>query len=40
MVGYKVQVDTMNQEFNWVLKQEVMEKYPIPGAFIPFRQKM
>lgn len=38
MIGYKVQVDNINQEFIWQEKEEILEKYPIPGAFIPFRE--
>lgn len=40
MIGYKVQVDGKNQEFIWVNKEEILNKYPIPGAFVPFRKKM
>ncbi len=40
MIGYKVQVDCMNEEFMWVKKKEIIKKYPIPGAFVPFRNKM
>ncbi|MCI8383609.1 MAG: A/G-specific adenine glycosylase [Clostridia bacterium] len=40
MIGYKVQVTTTNKELIWVTKQEILEKYPIPGAFIPFREKI
>ena len=40
MVGYKIQVDSINTEFIWVEKHEILEKYPIPGAFVPFRDKM
>ena len=40
MVGYKIQLNSMNEEFKWVEKGEILYKYPIPGAFIPFRKKM
>ena len=40
MIGYKVQVNDVNQEFIWVGKEEILEKYPIPGAFVLFREKM
>lgn len=40
MIGYKVQVSHTNQEFIWVDKEEMLEKYPIPGAFVPFRKKI
>lgn len=40
MVGYKIQVNNMNTEFIWVRKDEILEKYPIPGAFVPFRDNM
>lgn len=40
MIGYKVQVENDNREFIWVEKEEILEKYPIPGAFVPFREKM
>ncbi len=40
MVGYKIQLSSMNKEFEWIEKEEILEKYPIPGAFIPFRKKM
>ena len=40
MIGYKIQVNTCNQEFSWVKKQEILEQYPIPGAFMPFVKKM
>lgn len=40
MIGYKVKVDNGNKEFMWVKKEEILKKYPIPGAFVPFRQKM
>ncbi len=40
MVGFKVFVENINREFVWVEKQELLEKYPIPGAFSKFREKM
>lgn len=40
MVGYKIQLSGTNKEFEWIEKEEILEKYPIPGAFIPFRKKM
>lgn len=40
MIGYKMQVNSRNTEFIWVRKEEILKKYPIPGAFIPFREKM
>lgn len=40
MIGYKVQVENENKEFIWVKKEEILKDYPIPGAFVPFREKM
>lgn len=40
MVGFKVLVESTNNEFVWVEKQELLETYPIPGAFAKFREKM
>lgn len=40
MVGYKVQVNTRNQEFIWVEKEKILKQYPIPSAFEPFRKKI
>lgn len=40
MVGYKIQVSHKNSEFDWIEKEEILNKYPIPGAFEPFRKKM
>lgn len=40
MIGYKVQVESANDEFIWVEKQELLEKYAIPGAFTKFREKV
>lgn len=39
MVGYKVLVKAINQEFIWVERQELFEKYAIPGAFSVFRDR-
>lgn len=40
MVGYKIEVIKENQEFQWIKKEEILKQYPIPGAFVPFRNKM
>jgi len=40
MIGYRVQVKVENDEFIWMKKEEILEKYAIPGAFVPFRDKM
>lgn len=40
MVGFKVSVENANDEFIWVEKQELWEKYAIPGAFSKFREKL
>lgn len=40
MEGYKMGVTRPNQEFIWLKKEEILERYAIPGAFIPFRKKM
>ncbi len=40
MIGYKIQVNGMNSTFMWVEKDEILKKYPIPGAFVPFRDQM
>lgn len=40
MIGFKIFVKNANQEFVWVEKQELLEKYPIPGAFSKFREKV
>lgn len=37
MIGFKALVENMNQEFVWVEKQDILEKYAIPGAFSKFR---
>lgn len=40
MVGFKVMVEEINQEFIWVDRQELFEKYAIPGAFSKFRDRI
>lgn len=40
MIGYKIQVEGKNQEFLWKKKQEIINRYPMPGAFMPFRKKI
>lgn len=40
MIGYKIQVSSINNIFIWVNQEEILQKYPIPGAFIPFREKI
>lgn len=40
MIGYKIEVINSNEEFMWVKKSDILEKYPIPSAFVPFREKM
>lgn len=40
MIGYKIEVNKRNKIFTWIKKQDILKKYPIPGAFIPFREKM
>lgn len=40
MIGFRVFVEKTNQEFVWAEKQELLEKYPIPGAFSKFREKI
>lgn len=40
MVGFKIFVENINEEFLWVEKQELLEKYPIPGAFSKFRERI
>lgn len=40
MIGYKIQVKSVNEVFIWVEKQTILEQYPIPGAFMPFVKKM
>lgn len=40
MVGFKVLVNGINEKFIWVEKQEIVEKYAIPGAFARFREKI
>ncbi len=36
MIGYRVQVESNNQKFIWVEKEEIIKKYPIPGAFLAY----
>ncbi len=40
MIGFKVTVTNINDVFIWAQKQEVWEKYAIPGAFSKFREKI
>ncbi len=40
MIGYKVLVEKVNQEFIWVERQELFEKYAIPTAFSMFRDRI
>lgn len=40
MIGYQVRVEKENEEFLWVPKEELLQKYPIPGAFFPFRDQI
>lgn len=40
MVGYRVLVGQNNVAFLWVEKQELLEKYAIPGAFAKFRESL
>lgn len=40
MIGYRVRVEHKNTKFIWSKKEEILEKYPIPGAFVPFRNKI
>lgn len=40
MIGYKIQVSSINNLFIWVKQEEILQKYPIPGAFMPFREKI
>ncbi len=40
MIGYRIAVETMNEEFIWVKKEELLEEYAIPGAFGKFREKI
>lgn len=39
MIGFKINVANENDVFIWVEKQELLEKYAIPGAFGKFREK-
>lgn len=36
MVGVKVSVEKENEAFIWARKEEILEKYAIPGAFSRF----
>ena len=40
MIGYKIKTTSKNDAFMWKRKEEILEKYAIPGAFVPFRDKM
>ena len=40
MIGFEVSVANRNDVFIWVEKQELLEKYAIPGAFAFFREKL
>lgn len=40
MIAYKIVVANINEQFLWVEKQELLEKYPMPGAFSKFRDKL
>ena len=40
MVGYRVLVGQNNVAFLWVEKQELLEKYAIPGAFAKFHESL
>lgn len=40
MVGFKVLVEKINEEFVWVDKGKMLEIYAIPIAFVPFREKL
>ena len=40
MIGYKIKTTSKNDTFMWKRKEEILEKYAIPGAFVPFRDKM
>lgn len=39
MIGYEVFVKKMNEQFSWIKENEILKKYPIPGAFTPFYKK-
>ncbi len=36
MISYKIEVNNINQTFTWITKEDILKKYPIPGAFMPF----
>ena len=40
MIGYKIEVNHINESFTWITKKEILKNYPIPGAFLPFRDKI
>lgn len=40
MTGYKIKATNKNNMFIWKSKEEILENYAIPGAFVPFRDKM
>ncbi len=40
MVGIKVLVEKENEMFIWASKEEILEKYAIPGAFSWFCEKL
>lgn len=40
MIGYRVKVENKNTKFIWSKKEEILEKYPIPVAFVAFRNKI
>lgn len=40
MIGIKIVTKNKNDAFIWVEKQEILEKYAIPGAFKKFCEKI
>jgi len=40
MVGVKVLVEKENEQFIWAKKEEILQKYAIPGAFSKFCEKL
>lgn len=40
MIGYQVEVNHINEIFIWKTKEEILKKYPIPGAFKPFFESL
>ncbi len=40
MTGYKIKTTNKSDVFIWKSKAEILENYAIPGAFVPFRDKM